>query len=118
MKYILVFILGYFTLYVHSTRADTIIFQNGKTINDVKVRVKKDVVEILYNNGKREVRNKKEFKKSKIKLAPVTWATDADIDKMPGSTDIDSKKESRQTKIAKEMVVLETQREVNFAIPQ
>ncbi|HMV42479.1 MAG TPA: hypothetical protein PK079_21075 [Leptospiraceae bacterium] len=99
------FILSIFT----SLMADTIIFSDGRVLEDVKVKIRKDTVEVLYKNGKREVRKKTEFKKSKIKLIPVAWGSDSDFD---------SKKSSSSSQnVESEIAELERQIEANFAIP-
>ena len=48
--------------------SDIVRFQDGKVLENVKVNVGKETVEILFENGKREVRKKADLKKIKIKL--------------------------------------------------
>ncbi len=92
--------------------ADSIQFSDGKILEDVKILVKKEVVEIRYKNGKSEIRNKNEFKNSKIKIIPVAWL------KNNTSENSVSLQESREARINQQMYLLEQQRETNFALSQ
>lgn len=105
-KISLLFLLSlFFTL-----EADTIIFSDGKILDDVKVKIRKDSVEVLYKNGKREVRSKKEFKKSKIKLKAVAWGSESDFDSKNNAS---INKQSVESEVAD----LERQIEANYSIP-
>ncbi len=101
-----------FFTFTYSATADSILLVNGKTLNNVKITVKKDFVEILHENGKKEIRKKSDFKKSKIKFKSVSWNEKNSPENKQKIKDI------RQSKITQQMLVLEKQREVNFAMSQ
>ena len=48
----------YFCILSTSLIADSIQFSDGKILEDVKILVKKEVVEIRYKNGKSEIQIK------------------------------------------------------------
>ncbi len=54
-------------------QSDTMQFQDGKVIDNVKINFQKDTIEILYENGKKVVKKKTDLKKVRIKLNEVTW---------------------------------------------
>lgn len=99
-------------IFTFSLKADSVQFSDGKKLEDVKIFLNKESVEILFKNGRREIHNKKTFKKSKIKIIPVAWF------KKESPDQINSSKESRQAKINQQMLILEQQREANFALSQ
>ena len=43
-------------LFSSSLIADSIQFSDGNVLEDVKIRVRKDIVEILFSNGKKEIK--------------------------------------------------------------
>jgi len=51
--------------------ADIVVFQSGKKLEDVKIKVGRDTADIFFGNGKREIRKKSELKS--IKLRPISW---------------------------------------------
>jgi hypothetical protein len=102
----------FFCLFSTSLIADSIKFSDGKILEDVKIIVKKEVVEIRYKDGKSEIRNKNEFKNSKIKIIPVAWFNNNT------SENSVSLHEGRQARINQQMYILEQQREANFALSQ
>jgi hypothetical protein len=98
-------------LFSSSLIADSIQFSDGNILEDVKIRVRKDIVEIIYQNGKIEIKNKSDLKNAKIKFNVITW-------QIKPENDNHNLKENRQTRIARELAALEEQREINFALPQ
>lgn len=51
--------------------ADIVVFQSGKKLEDVKIKVGRDTADIFFGNGKKEIRKKSELKS--IKLRPISW---------------------------------------------
>ena len=114
--------------------SDIVRFQDGKVLENVKVNVGKETVEILFENGKREVRKKADLKKIKIKLQSVTWNLEKkkdnkkkELSKNKKTEEVEEKENEEETvakekedlrkKLENEFASLEKQRELNFPIP-
>lgn len=126
-----------FTLLPKFLLSDIVRYQDGRVLENVKVNVGKETVEILFENGKREVRKKADLKKIKIKLQAVTWNLEKKKDnkqkelsknKKTEETNENGEKENEEETAAKEkedlrkkleneFANLEKQRELNFPIP-
>lgn len=95
---------------IHNLKADVVIFQSGKKIEDVKIKVGREKAEIFYADGSKKIHKKSELKS--IKLRPISWDFEKITQTKNHKLDVSKNHYSQIKKIFQRRVEQKRQREL------